>query len=151
MRALCIWDGSGHAMAALGQVVPLFRAQAFSHVEIMMLVWPQRDTAMWRDILEQDVISADLHRAAAEVSTAYGDRLRTVISPMAENVGVSIVDAETVPAIRKATVERRVDIVFLVVGSVKPDSEIATNLREILRENPVPLWVLHAPARTATR
>ena len=116
-----------------------------------MLVWPQRDTAMWRDILEQQVISSDLHRAAAEVSTAYGDRLRTAISPMAEDVVVSIVDAETVPAIRKAIVELRADIVFLVLGSVKTDSQVAANLRAILRENPVPLWVLHAPARTATR
>jgi hypothetical protein len=137
-------------MAALGQVVPLFRAQAFSHIEIMMLVWPQRDTAMWRDILEQRAISSDLHRSAAEVSIAYGERLRAAISPMAADVHVSIVDAETVPAIRKAIVELRADIVFLVLGSVKPDSQIATNLREILRENPVPLWVLHAPAQTAT-
>jgi hypothetical protein len=151
MRAICIWDGSDHAMAALGQVVPLFRAQAFSHIEIMMLVWPQRETAMWRDILEQHVILADLHRAAAEVSTAYGDRLRTAISPMAEHADVSIVDAETVPAIRKAIVELQADIVFLVVGSVKPDSQIATNLREVLLENPVPLWILHAPAQTTTR
>ena len=83
-------------MAALGQVVPLFRAQAFSHVEIMMLVWPQRDTPMWRDILEQQAISSDLHRSAAEVSTAYGDRLRMAIAPMAEDVHVSMVDAETV-------------------------------------------------------
>lgn len=115
-----------------------------------MLVWPQRDTAMWRDILEQHVIWADLHRAAAEVSTAYGGRLRAAISPMAEEVDISIVDAETVPAIRNAIVELRADIVFLVVGSFNPDSQIANNLREILRENPVPLWVLHAPARTAT-
>jgi hypothetical protein len=149
MRAICIWDGSGHAMAALQQVVPLFRAQAFSHVEIMMLVWPQRDTAMWRDILERHAVSADLHRAAAEISTAYGDRLRTAILPTAKSVHVSIVDADTMPAIRKATLELRADIVFLVLGSVKPDSQIATNLREILRENVVPLWVLHAPARTA--
>jgi hypothetical protein len=138
-------------MAALEQVAPLFREQAFSHIEIMMLVWPQRDTAMWRDILEQQVVLSDLHRAAAEVSTAYGDRLRTAISPIAEDVHVSIVNAATVPAIRKAILELRADIVFLVLGSFKPDSQIATTLREILRENPVPLWVLHAPARTASR
>jgi hypothetical protein len=148
MRAICIWDGSGHAMAALEQVVPLFRAQALSHVEIMMLVWPQRETAMWRDILEQHVVVSDLHRAAAEISTAYGNRLRAVILPTAKTVHVSIVDTDTVPAIRKAIVEMRADIVFLILGSVKPDSQIATNMRELLRENPVPLWVLHAPART---
>src|ERR1700733_14222872 len=91
MRGLCIWDGSGHAMEALQQVVPLFRAQAFSHIEIMMLVWPQRDTAMWRDILEREALAADLHRAAAEISTAYGDRLRKVILPTAKAVHVSIV------------------------------------------------------------
>jgi hypothetical protein len=148
MRAICIWDGSGHAMAALEQVVPLFRAQALSHIEIMMLVWPQRETAMWRDILEQHVLTSDLHRAAAEISTAYGNRLRAVILPTAKKVHVSIVDADTVPAIRKAIVELRADFVFLVLGSVKPDSQISTNMRELLRENPVPLWVLHAPART---
>jgi hypothetical protein len=150
MRAICIWDGSGHALAALEQVVPLFRARAFSHIEIMMLVWPQRESAMWRDILEQHAVVADLHRAAAEISTEYGERLRTAILPTADGVHVSIVDADTVPAIRKAVVELRADLVFLVLGSVKPDSQVATNMREILRENTVPLWVLHAPARTAT-
>jgi hypothetical protein len=136
-------------MAALEQVVPLFRAQALSHVEIMMLVWPQRETAMWRDILEQQVVAGDLHRAAAEVSTQYGERLRAAIASTAEEVHVSIVDADTVPAIRKAVVNLRVDIVFLVIGSVKPDSQVADNLREISRENTVPLWILRAPARTA--
>jgi hypothetical protein len=149
MRAICVWDGSGHAMAALQQVVPLFRAQAFSHIEIMMLVWPQRETAMWRDILEQHAISSDLHRAAAEVSTEYGDRLRTAILPTAKDVHISIVDADTVPALKKAVVELRADLVFLVLGSVEPDSQIANNLRTILRENAVPVWILHAPARTA--
>jgi hypothetical protein len=33
-------------------------------------------------------------------------------------------------------------IVFLIIGSVKSDSQVATTLREILLENPVPLWVL---------
>jgi hypothetical protein len=147
MRAICIWDGSGHAMAALEYVVPLFRARAFSHIEIMMLVWPQRETAMWRDILEREAISADLHRAAAEISTEYAERLRAAISPMAEHANVSIVDADTVPAIRKAIVEHRADLVFLVLGSVEPDSQVSANLRAILHENPVPVWVLHAPAR----
>jgi hypothetical protein len=146
MRAICIWDGSGHAMGALRQVVPLFRPHAFSHIEIMMLVWPQRESAMWLDILEHHLVAADLHRAAAEISTEYGDRLRTTILPMADTVKVSIVDADTVPAIRKAIVELRADLAFLVVGSFEPDSQIAENLRDILREIPVPLWVLHAPA-----
>jgi hypothetical protein len=136
-------------MAALQQVVPLFRAGAFAHIEIMMLVWPQRDSAMWHDILEQEVISSDLHRAAAEVSTAYGDRLQAAISPLAGTVHISIVDADTVPAIRNAIADLGADLVFLVVGSVKPDSEVAANLREILSENPVPVWLLRAPARKA--
>ncbi|HEV8019897.1 MAG TPA: hypothetical protein VGP41_01465 [Candidatus Lustribacter sp.] len=136
-------------MAALEDVVPLFRAQAFAHVEIMMLVWPQRDTPMWRDIREQQVVSGDLHRAAAEISTAYGERLRAAVLPTAEAVHVSIVDEDPVPAIRKAVVELRADIVFAVLGSVKPDSEIAKSVREMLSDNAVPLWVLHAPARTA--
>ncbi len=147
MRAICLWDGSGHAMAALEQVVPLFRAQAFSYIEIMMLVWPQRDTAMWRDILEHHVVAADLHRAAAEISTEYGHRLRTTILPMAHAVKVSIVDADTVPAVKKAIVELRADLAFLVVGSVEPDSQVAENLRAILHENLVPVWILHAPVR----
>jgi hypothetical protein len=46
-------------------------------------------------------------------------------------------------------VELRADIVFAVLGSVKPDSEIAKSVREMLSDNAVPLWVLHAPARTA--
>lgn len=137
-------------MAALDQVVPLFRAHAFTHIEIMMLVWPQRDTAMWRDILEQQVVSGDLHRAAAEVSTAYGDRLRTAILPATASVHISVVDADTVPAIKKAIVEFRADLVFLVLGSVKPESQVAQNMRRLVNENAVPLWVLHAPTAAAT-
>jgi hypothetical protein len=136
-------------MAALQQVAPLFRERALSHIEIMMLVWPQRETAMWRDILEQHALSSDLHRAAAEVSTAYGERLRTVLLPFADAVAVSIVDADTVPALRKAVVELRADLVFLVVGNVKPDSQVAQNLRTIVLDNPVPVWILHAPAQVA--
>jgi hypothetical protein len=136
-------------MEALRQVVPLFRPQAFSHIEIMMLVWPQRDTPMWRDILEQDAVSSDLHRAAAEVSTAYGERLRRAVSSAAETVRVSIVDADTVPALRKAVVDLRADLVFFIIGRFEPDSQVAANLRASLLENTVPLWVLHAPAASA--
>lgn len=112
-----------------------------------MLVWPQRDTAMWRDILEQEAVTNDLHRAAAEVSTAYGDRLRTAVSSAAADVHVSIVDADTVPAVRKAIVDFRADLVFLIVGAVKPDSQVADNVRQILRHNTVPVWLLHSPAQ----
>jgi hypothetical protein len=105
---------------------------------------------MWRVILEQQAVSGDLHRAAAEVSTAYGGRLRTAISSAAEDVHVSIVDADTVPAIRKAIVDFKADLVFCVLGGVEPDSQIAKNMREIVRESTVPLWVLHAPVRTVT-
>jgi hypothetical protein len=133
-------------MAALEAVVPLFAARAFTHIEIMMLVWPQRDTPMWRDILEQRAVSGDLHRAAAEVSTAFGERLRTTMASTAETVHVSIVDEETAPAVRKAVADLRADLVFLVVGNVDPGSQIFDNLAKILHETTVPLWVLHAPA-----
>ncbi len=123
----------------------MLRARAFSHVEVMMLVWPQRDTPMWRVILEQQVVAGDLHRAAADVSMAYGDRLRAAILPAAENVHVSIVDADTVPAVRRAVADLRPDLVFLVVGTYDPASGVAANLREIMHESAVPLWILHAP------
>jgi hypothetical protein len=144
MRAICLWDGSDHAMAALRQVVPLFRAQAFSHIEIMMLVWPQRDTPMWRVILEQRAVWSDLHQAAAEVSTAYGERLRAAILSAAEDVHVSIVDEDTVPAVRNAIAHFRADLVFCLIGPFEPDSQIAEKMRAIVRESTVPLWVLHA-------
>jgi hypothetical protein len=136
-------------MTALQQVVPLFRPQGLSHVEIMMLVWPQRETAMWRDILEHQVVSGDLHRSAAEISTEYGERLRKTISSTAHSVNVSIVDEDTVPAIRKATADLKADLVFLVLGNVPRDSQVATNLRAILDETTIPLWVLHAPSLKA--
>ena len=132
-------------MAALADVVPLLRPQAFTHVEIMMLVWPQRDTPMWRVILEQEAIASDLHRAAAEVSTAYGERLRTVLLSGAESVHVSIVDADTVPAVHKAIADHHADLAFLVVGPAAPESQVAANLRTILSEAAVPIWLLHAP------
>jgi hypothetical protein len=151
MRALLVWDGSGHAMEALEQVVPLFRPSAFSHIEIMMLVWPQSDTAMWTDIQEQQLVSGDLHRAAAEVSTAYAERLRTTIASIAEDVHVTIVNADAVAAVKTAVVDFRSDIVIFVIGSVEPDSQVATSIQDILRECPVPVSVLHAPARAVTR
>jgi hypothetical protein len=149
MRAIAVWDGSGHAMTALEGVVPLFRPAAFSHIEILMLVWPQSATPMWSDILQQQVVSDDLHRAAAEVSTAYADRLRTAVASTAENVHVTIVDTDAVAAVKAAIVAFRADIVFFLIGSVDPDGQIATNLQDVLHENGVPVWVLHAPARAA--
>jgi hypothetical protein len=126
----------------------LFRPSAFSHIEIMMLVWPQSKTAMWSDILEQQVVLGDLHRTAAEVSTLYADRFRTAISPIAEVVAVSIVNADAAAAVKAAIVEFRADIVFFLIGSVDADSQVATSLQDVLRESPVPVSVLHASARS---
>jgi hypothetical protein len=112
----------------------------------MMLVWPQRDSAMWRDIREGEVLSGDLHRTAAEVSTAYASRLRAVIAPLADDVHVSIVDAESVPAITTATRKLQADLVFLIVGRLDPDGGIAKNIQGILHDTTVPVWILHAPA-----
>jgi hypothetical protein len=100
---------------------------------------------MWRVILEQQVVAEDLHRAAADVSIAYGNRLRAAIAPAAADVHVSIIDADTVPAVRKAVTELRPDLVFLVVGTYDPASAVAENLRRIMHESTVPLWILHAP------
>lgn len=33
------------------------------------------------------------------------------------------------------------------VTGVKPDSQVADNVREILRENTAPVWLLHSPAQ----
>lgn len=113
-----------------------------------MLVWPQRDTPMWRDILEQRVIVSDLHRAAAEVSTAYGERLRAAIAPAAGDVHVSIVDQDTVPAVRQAIVDFGADLVFCILGAVEPGSLVAENMRHVVSESSVPLWVLHSQIPT---
>jgi len=136
-------------MAALECVVPLFRPLAFSHIEVMMLVWPQSDTAMWTDILERQSVVDDLHRAAAEVSAAYAERLRAALATLADDVHVSMVDAGAVAAVKTAIVKFRADIVFFLMGSVDVDSQVATNLQAVLGESPVPVSVLHAPARTA--
>ena len=103
---------------------------------------------MLRVILEQRVVAGDLHRAAAEVSTAYGNRLRTVLSSTAKDVHVTIMDADTVPAVKNALAEFEADLGFFILGAVESDSQIAENMRAIVRESTVPLWVLHAPART---
>jgi len=145
MRALAVWDGSGHAMTALQQMLPLFRPAAFSHIEIMMLVWPQSDTAMWSDILEKQIELGDLHRAAAEVSAAYAERLRAAIASIAESVHVSIVNADAAAAVKAAIVEFRADLAIFLIGSVAPDSQVATSLQEVLRESRIPMSVLHAP------
>lgn len=45
MRMLVSWDGSGHALAALRDVMPLFRERSVEHVEIVLVTWPARDIA----------------------------------------------------------------------------------------------------------
>lgn len=147
MRALLVWDGSGRAMAAFEEMLPLLRPAAFAHVEIMMLVWPQRDTAMWTDILDRQILSDDLHRAAAQVSADYAECLRAAVAPVAERVHVSTLDVEVVGAVKNGIVEFAADMVFFLIGSVAADSQIATHLQEVLRDVTVPVSVLHAPAR----
>lgn len=68
---------------------------------------------MWRVILEQYALTSDLHRAAAEVSISFGERLRTAMLSLAKTVHVSIVDADTVPAVRTAIVDYQDELVFL--------------------------------------
>jgi hypothetical protein len=132
-------------MAVLESVVPLFRPKAVSLVEIVMIVWPQRDTAMWRDIAERAVIADDLHRAAAEVSTSYAHRLRAVLSPLAHEVTIATVDGETLPAVDKKIRALGADLLLLVVGPHDPTGTIADHLRSIINEATVPVWILHAP------
>jgi len=150
MRVLLVWDGSGRAMAAFEEMLPLFRPAAFAHIEITMLVWPQRDTAMWADILEEQILSDDLHRAAAKVSADYAERLRAAVAPVAERVHVLIRDLEVVGAVKNGIVEFAADMVFFLIGSVAADSQIAIHLQEVLREVTVPVSVLHAPARVTS-
>lgn len=125
-------------MPALEQVLPLFRPSAFSHIEIMMLVWPQSKTAMWSDILEQQVVLgtciAQPLRFPRSMLTAFARPFR---------------DADAAAAVKAAIVEFRADIVFFLIGSVDADSQVATSLQDVLRESPVPVSVLHASARAA--
>jgi hypothetical protein len=136
-------------MTALEHVVPLFRAAAFSHIEILLFVWPQSSTAMWKDILDRQAVTDDVHRAAAEVSAEYADRLRAVLLPTADDVHVTIVETDVVAAVRSAIVEFAADVVFFLIGNVAADSEVAIGLQQVLRETPVPVAVLHAPAQVA--
>jgi hypothetical protein len=145
MRIVCVWDGSGHAMAALESVVPLFQPQAVALVEILMVIWPQRDTAMWQDIAERAVVADDLHRAAAEVATADAMRLRAVLSPLAAEVTVATADGETIPAVAKAIRNLDADLLLLIIGPHDPSGTIADHLRSIVRDATVPVWILHAP------
>ena len=83
------WDGSGHALAALKDVIGLFRDQAVEHVEVVITVWPPRDVAMWTDIQQQQFVSDDLHAAAAQVATANIKLLEETLRPIARTMSSS--------------------------------------------------------------
>jgi hypothetical protein len=143
MRAICIWDGSEAGLIALETVLPLLKKKSFEHIEIMMLIWPARDSAMWTEIYAEQLVYDDLHRAAATVSTRYAAKLRALVEQLTSSSNVSRIDAETVPAIRAAVPRIGAELVLVVVGHVDPDGIVGRNLMGIVAESIVPIWILH--------
>src|SRR5471030_3141471 len=92
MRMLVSWDGSGHALGALRNVMRLFRERSVEHAEIVLVTWPARDIARWSDIYERQIVTDDLHRAAAEVTADEVQLLEEIIRPIARSVTSSSAD-----------------------------------------------------------
>jgi hypothetical protein len=146
MRIVVSWDGSGHAIGVLRSVVALMRDQSVEHVEIVVSVWPQRDIARWADIHERQVISDDLHRAAAEEAQVEVKELEEILRPIAQSI-VSTEPAGPYLDVLFAAVERtKADLLLVVAGAHDPSHVIEKTTLEIVAQSKVPTWILRPPA-----
>jgi nucleotide-binding universal stress UspA family protein len=149
MRMLVAWDGSGHGLAALRDIVPLMRAQALANIEILLVVWPQRANAMWSDIREQQLIRDDIHRAAAEIAINDAEQLQTILAPLAKTMSTTIADGEVAQVIQDSIHRADAELLLLLVGHYDPGGLIAETLQELVRTSPIPTLILHPAGRLA--
>jgi transcriptional regulator of acetoin/glycerol metabolism len=150
MRMLVSWDGSGHALGALRDVMPLFRERSVELAEIVLVTWPARDIARWSDIYERQIVSDDLHRAAAEVTGEEVQLLEEIIRPIARKVTSSTADGPYV-AVMTAAIERtNADLVLIMLGTHDASGVIAQTMQAWAQNASIPTLVLRPPATHAS-
>ena len=145
MRIVVSWDGSGHALATLRGIGDLFRPAAFEHIEILLHVWPPVDIPRWADIREEQVLSDDLHRAAAQTSDDELSRLTTVLKPLATSIAGRTADGDFVELVRNAVEQSRAEMVFIAAGTRDESGHIEEAVIRVVRTSTVPTLVLRSP------
>lgn len=143
---VALWDGSDDGLEALSSVIPLFGEQTIEHIEIVLAIWPPRDNAMWADIQERQIITDDLHSAAAEVANEDSARIKDILTPVTQSIATSIRSGSVKEVLFELAVETRGTIVLAVLGHDDPSGIIQKTVQEIVSRSAVPTWVLRAGA-----
>jgi nucleotide-binding universal stress UspA family protein len=146
MRIVVGWDGSGHALAALREITDLFRPGALDHIEIVLPVWPATDTPRWADIREQQVLSDDLHQAAAQTAADELSRLTAVLRPLAKSVSAHSGVGDAVELLLAAVQKSRADMLLIAAGTRDASGHIEETLQRIVRTSTVPTLILRSPS-----
>jgi nucleotide-binding universal stress UspA family protein len=146
MRIVVGWDGSGHALAALREVIDLFRPGSVDHVEIVLPVWPPTDTPRWADIREQQVFSDDLHQAAAQTAADELSRLTAVLRPLAKSVSAHSGVGNAVELLLAAGQKSRADLLIIAAGTRDASGHIEETLAQLVRRSTVPTLILRSPS-----
>jgi hypothetical protein len=146
MRMLVSWDGSGHALGALRDVMPLFRERSVELAEIVLITWPARDIPRWSDIYERQIVADDLHRAAAEVTGEEVQLLEEIIRPIARRVTSSTADGPYVEIMTAAIERTNADLVLLLLGTHDASGVIAQTMQTWAQSASIPTLVLRPPA-----
>jgi predicted anti-sigma-YlaC factor YlaD len=126
------WDGSGHALAALQSVVGLFRDRIVEHIEIVIGVWPARDTAMWSDIQEEQFASDDLHQAAATVVAAKIALLEDALRPIAQTIASSTAVGAYADIVVETIARSNANMLFLILGAHDSQNVLEETLRAVV-------------------
>jgi nucleotide-binding universal stress UspA family protein len=145
MRMIVTWDGSGHGLGALRDLVPLLRGDKIDHIEILLTIWPPHENALWADIRDQQFISDDLHQAAAQVATTAAARLHELLAPLSASIATSTASGERSELILKAIENSQADVVMIVIGNHDPTGTIREGVQDVVNASGVPTWIVRAP------
>jgi hypothetical protein len=141
------WDGSGHGLTALEQVVGLLRARSVERADIVLLQWPPKATAMWLDVETRQVLVDDLHRAAAEIAVENARRLAAALAPISSSISSSIRVGEFDDVFFEVMRETKADLLVIVLGSYDPSGIIEETLHHVIAKSKIPMWIVRAPRR----
>jgi hypothetical protein len=145
MRIVVSWDGSGHALATLRGIGDLFRPAAFEHIEVVLHIWPPVDIPRWEDIRAEQVLSDDLHQAAARTAADELAQLTTVLKPLTKSIAGRNEDGEFVDIIRAAVERTKAEMVFIAAGTRDASGHIEEAVMGVVQTSTVPTLVLRSP------
>jgi hypothetical protein len=147
VRIIVTWDGSGHGLGALEQLVGLLRARSVERIDIVVLQWPPKATAMWLDVETRQVLVDDLHRAAAEIAAENARRLAATLAPISSSISSSIRVGEFDDVFFEVMWETKADLLLVVLGSYDPSGIIEETLHHVISKSKIPMWIVRAPRR----